>query len=586
MDLKELKILLRSSDKRNVTKALMQIRSKEVRSQSGLQHLLDQNFVGLLVPVLEKANPRTLDISLSILANLLQAPAAQLQLRQAGGLAKLLHIVDHIQDRAVLCRGWRALANAAQDRDNLAQLRSVTNMEASLGRALARTEAKDTDMLTVLVRCVRLCCGPEVLRQEAGVADRLVAVLAAEESEAGLVRAVVKCVAKLSRGAALPQVQTLLQAAPRLVALARAASRPDLRDNSLGTLINLSQVDQLRPGLGSAGVVELLVATYRGAGEESGVPGASVVRTLCLYCRESVNRVRMREGGGCAVLVSVLASPEQPAAVRDTVLRSLLQFLYDNHSLNVLMSEGLVPCLVTVLEQDMEDTQMRHECGQSKEDGGNNTLEVEDEKDCDDRCKKDEIDEEALYPNEKTEPQELNLLEDDDDDVEIPKHANHEDVDEIRNKSPAGDGEEAPVPVDPDPGPGPSTAPATPTKTGRPAPVFRITSPSYQAVQYELQQFLQLKSSWERDQLQLEHQGSVSPLWSSSVSPVSGCWSPGPGPGSVSPSSSLCQSPDRTPLPIPLRYSPARSPSPARPQLYSPLLYSPSYDESDVAEPS
>ena len=401
----------------------MQIRSKEVRSQSGLQHLLDQNFVGLLVPLLEKANPRTLDISLSILANLLQAPAAQLQLRQAGGLAKLLHIVDHIQDRAVLCRGWRALANAAQDRDNLAQLRSVTNMEASLGRALARTEAADTDMLTVLVRCVRICCGPEVLRQEAGVADRLVAVLAAEESEAGLVRAVVKCVAKLSRGAALPQVQTLLQAAPRLVALARAASRPDLRDNSLGTLINLSQVDQLRPGLGSAGVVELLVATYRGAGEESGVPGPSVVRTLCLYCRESVNRVRMREGGGCAVLVSVLASPEQPAAVRDTVLRSLLQFLYDNHSLNVLMSEGLVPCLVTILEQDMEDTQMRHECDQSKEDDANNTLEVEDEKagdDTDDNVRnKDEIDEEALYPNEKTEPQELNLSEDDDDDFII-----------------------------------------------------------------------------------------------------------------------------------------------------------------------
>ena len=131
MDLKELKILLRGSDKRNVTRAVMQIRSKEVKSQSGLQHLLDQNFVGLLVPVLEKANPRTLDISLSILANLLQAPAAQLQLRQAGGLAKLLHIVDHIQDRAVLCRGWRALANAAQDRDNLAQLRSVTNMEAA-----------------------------------------------------------------------------------------------------------------------------------------------------------------------------------------------------------------------------------------------------------------------------------------------------------------------------------------------------------------------------------------------------------------------------------------------------------------------
>ena len=128
--------------------------------------------------------------------------------------------------------------------------------------------------------------------------------------------------------------------------------------------------------------------------------------------------------------------------------------------------------------------------------------------------------------------------------------------------------------MDPDPSPGPSTAPVTPTKTGRPASVFRITSPSYQAVQYE--------SSWEREQLQLEQLGSVSPLWSSSVSPVSGCWCPGPGPGSVSPSSSLCQSPGPIPAPDP----PARSPSPSRPQLYSPLLYSPSYDESEVAEPS
>ena len=81
---------------------------------------------------------------------------------------------------------------------------------------------------------------------------------------------------------------------------------------------------------------------------------------------------------------------------------------------------------------------------------------------------------------------------------------------------------------------------------------------------------------------QTEQQGSVLPLWSTSVSPVSGCWCPGLGPGSVSPSSSLCQSPGPIPAPDP----PARSPSPSRPQLYSPLLYSPSYDESEVAEPS
>ena len=30
-----------------------------------------------------------------------------------------------------------------------------------------------------------------------------------------------------------------------------------------------------------------------------------VVTALCLYCRESVNRVKLREGGGCKLLVQV-----------------------------------------------------------------------------------------------------------------------------------------------------------------------------------------------------------------------------------------------------------------------------------------
>ena len=72
-----------------------------------------------------------------------------------------------------------------------------------------------------------------------------------------------------------------------------------MADNSLGSLVNLSQLEQLRPGLGTAGTVELLVEKWRSG--RSGVAGDSLVRTLCLYCRESVNRVRMREAGGCSV---------------------------------------------------------------------------------------------------------------------------------------------------------------------------------------------------------------------------------------------------------------------------------------------
>ena len=154
MDWKELKIFLKSSDNRNVTKALTQLRTKEVKSQSGIQHLLDQNFVSVLVPILERSNKKNIDVCLSILANLLQTSVAQIQVRVSGGLTKLANICDNIQDRGIQCRGWRAVANACQDRDNLAAL-SEANICIILSRAVARTGLSDTDTMTVLVRCIR-----------------------------------------------------------------------------------------------------------------------------------------------------------------------------------------------------------------------------------------------------------------------------------------------------------------------------------------------------------------------------------------------------------------------------------------------
>lgn len=308
-----------------------------------------------------------------------------------------------------------------------------------------------------------------------------------------------------------------------------------MADNSLGSLVNLSQLEQLRPGLGTAGAVELLVEKWRT--ERSGVAGDSLVRTLCLYCRESVNRVRMREGGGCSVLVSVLASPATETVIRDTVLRSLLQFLYDNHSLNVLMSEGLIPCLVRLLQQVMEEADMKltHHTGcltaaQTKETQPSPAEPSDVRREETESCQTENV--EVERPSE-----ELNLSEP--EEAEEPRKA------EVCEKVTSSEENSKPE--------------LKPDKTDKTGPVFRITSPSYQAVQYELEQFLQLKSSYS-----------------------------GLEPGS--PSSSLCQSPDRSPPHIPCSFSPASSPhspldrtdSPVR--LYSPL-YSPS-DRSDSPAPS
>jgi hypothetical protein len=52
--------------------------------------------------------------------------------------------------------------------------------------------------------------------------------------------------------------------------------------------------------------------------------------SIYLYGRE-----KLREAGGCRVLVSILETGSP--ALQDTVLNSLLQFLYDNHR------DGYVP---------------------------------------------------------------------------------------------------------------------------------------------------------------------------------------------------------------------------------------------------
>ena len=104
MNLKRLKILLSSSESKHVLKALIEIRTKVIKSRAGLDELLAENFVLDLVNVVDRSNPKIIDITLSILANLLQEEVARQQIRSSGGLSKLLNIVQNIEDSNILCR--------------------------------------------------------------------------------------------------------------------------------------------------------------------------------------------------------------------------------------------------------------------------------------------------------------------------------------------------------------------------------------------------------------------------------------------------------------------------------------------------
>ena len=455
------------------------------------------------------------------------------------------------------------MANAAQDSKNINLLHQL-GLASHLSKALV--SLTDDSSRMVLVRCVRIAGDSDRHRGylvEEGALEGVVNILVnfEEDINTDLCRTVAKCLAKLSHGARIEELEKLIPGVEMLVKMASEAKK-EVSENCLGVLVNLSQLDQLRPSLGNAGVVEVLVNSFNGCEPNSKLKN-SVITALCLYCRESVNRVKLREVGGCKLFVEVLSSREEELVkLQDMVLNSMLQFLYDNHSLNVLMNEGLIPSLVQMLEDHTSSYKEEHKCDTADNEKQNEEEEGE------------------------VEPTTVDLEEDESENIQndpsaILESGNIVDMETANEEVSPSDVEDVP-PVD-------SVDHVPKAASG---PVFRITSPSYQAVQYELEQFMQLRTS-----LELNTSGSGSPRWplsnpaSYSASPSSPQSPPSSPPDwtPLSPSSSFCQSPDRSPPQLSCGFSPSSSDaghspaysssctSPASSRaLYSPMLYSPS----------
>jgi len=592
MNTDELKLRLQSPEVKDNLKALLEIRTKTLKTKPGVKSLLKQNFVRDLVSLIEKPNSKVVDISLSILGNLLQEDAARAQIRSANGLAKLVQIVQNIEEESISCRAFRAIANAAQDQRNckilhqhgvatllakclssatevpnrLVLIRAVRifgdsvehkNYLATEGAVSAITnilagakpvnEADSSSTLTLLdppsetcPNCGRprgddgtglVCDGSDLLRprhrrceKSKSKTPEVVEEIEPEELSDDVLKAATKCMAKISHECEMDVAQVLLPGVKVLVDLVDHPSR-EVAANSLTTIINLTQVAGVRPSLGNVGSIKCLVEKYE-KGDLTDKEGAHVITALCLYCRESVNRMRLRDLGGCRLFVNVLNDGSR-SNLHDRVINSLLQFIYDNHSLNVFMNEGLIQSLVGFLEEHTEGNSVTH-CCVAKEAGKEEQMETD-------------ADASEIEPTPKAPSPVCDMEPVVDEESDVPNEAAKQDVminvKESEGK-PEADGDRH---------------------------VFRVTSPSYQAVQHELQQFLLLRSSRDLSNLPQDSPGID--------------WNPS------SPGSSYCQSPDRSPISLSCGYSPDRSPryfhSPNR--SYSP---SPSHSLPDSPAPS
>jgi len=245
---------------------------------------------------------------------------------------------------------------------------------------------------------------------------------------------------------------------------------------ALACLVNLSHLPTLRPSLGNAGAVEAIVDKVS-TSSLSEKEKAHSVTALCLYCRESVNRMKLREFGGLRLFVALLDDQES-SALHERIVNSLLQYAYDDLSLRVLQHVGLVKSLVRLLNTHIEANSVEHNCAREI---------CEEEKDSQ---------EEAKIENKEVEHEDkMSSVHDDNDvaDMEDVQDAEQDDVplpeeDDASEEANQGEGKE-----DGESQRESEDADAQPSR-------FRVNSPSYQAVQQEFEEYLRIRNEQQEQQ--------------------------------------------------------------------------------------
>lgn len=211
--------------------------------------------------------------------------------------------------------------------------------------------SQDSECLQSVIRAVRYLADTPAHRlalAQQGAVRPIAERLTSSPDDAALIAAAVRALLELTKGCSRDCAEQLSAGggvAP-LVTLTSHDKRA-VRESALVALANLCLQAVLRPAVGNAGGVEVLVTEIQRR-RSSGAPGASLhslVRALCLLCREAVNRCRIREARGLELLLSLLRDRGH-SSFHARVVLAFVAFLYDEEALEILQARGLVPLLV------------------------------------------------------------------------------------------------------------------------------------------------------------------------------------------------------------------------------------------------
>uniref|UniRef100_A0A8C3SFP2 Armadillo repeat containing 5 n=1 Tax=Chelydra serpentina TaxID=8475 RepID=A0A8C3SFP2_CHESE len=349
---------LRGGAEPGLGRALLALRTRHIKQPGGIERFRARGGLGPLLGLLAGAlRPRrTLDLALSILGNCCTEAGSRAQVRELGGIPSLVMILKSLGVESIYNRTARALGNLAID---VANLRAIHDAGAVPPLVQVLASSQDSECLQSVIRALRNLGATPAHRlalAQQGAVRAISERLAASPDDPALAAAAARALLELTKGCSRDCAEQLSLGggvAP-LVALAGHGKRA-VREAAVAALSNLCLQGMLRPAVGNAGGVAVLVGELQrrhGAGA-AGAVLQPLVRALCLLCREAMNRSRVREAGGLPLLLALLQDGRQRGCHARVVV-AFLAFFYDQEALELLQAGGLVALLVGRLDKEAE----------------------------------------------------------------------------------------------------------------------------------------------------------------------------------------------------------------------------------------
>ncbi|CAI9623607.1 unnamed protein product [Staurois parvus] len=271
--------------------ALSELRSRYVSRAGGAEKFRRSGGLAMLVHLLTDpsaaavlgSSRRSLELGLSVLANGCTEPGSRVQVRELGGIPALISILKSVCIDSIWNRVCRALGNLAVDSQNNNIIHD-SGAVSSLVQILQRSQ--DAGCLQSCLRALRILGDSPPHRlsicQQGGLSP---CVQMLSSANVDVVCEAVRAVCELSCGCSYECAAQLNPAVPTLMTLAgEEQGKMAVRQAALGTLCNLCNQGALRPILGNAGVMKLLI-TEAIAVQRAPTRCLPVVKALCFCCR-------------------------------------------------------------------------------------------------------------------------------------------------------------------------------------------------------------------------------------------------------------------------------------------------------------